>query len=309
MYDMDNTLAIKIDNLSKKFGTFTAVDNISMQLHKGGVYGFLGPNGAGKSTTIRMLAGLLSPTSGTGQVLGFDILTNSEQIKQRIGYMSQKFSLYSDLTVYENLDFYSGLYALEGLQKQERIKEVLEITALKDKTNIMVDTLSGGWRQKLALGCAILHNPQLLFLDEATSGADPNTRRLFWQLIYKFAACGTTILVTTHFLDEAEHCDSIAFINEGKLVANDSPQKLKQLLPGTLYKLPSQNPVDTIEQLKNYSIEILDAYIYGQSVHVRTKDNIEKIAFFSPQQITPSLEDVFVYLVKTARQNNQSKEQ
>lgn len=207
-------IAIKTQNLTRKFGDFVAVDNLNLELAQGGVYGFLGPNGSGKSTTIRMLAGLLLPSEGSGQILGLDVLTQSEQIKQQIGYVSQKFSLYLDLTVYESLDFYGGLYGLKPDERKQRIGEVLYFVELEQYKNTFVQNLSGGLRQKLSLACAVLHKPKLLFLDEATSGADPNTRRLFWQLIYRFSTHGTTILVTTHFLDEAEHCDQIAFIKE-----------------------------------------------------------------------------------------------
>lgn len=295
-------IAIKTEKLTRQFGNFTAVDSLDLELEQGGVYGFLGPNGSGKSTTIRMLAGLLLPTSGSGQILGLDILTQSEQIKNQIGYVSQKFSLYLDLTVYENLDFYGGLYGLLPAERKERIEEVLAFINLAAQKDSFVQNLSGGLRQKLALGCAVLHKPKLLFLDEATSGADPNTRRLFWQLIYHFAAQGTTILVTTHFLDEAEHCDRIAFINDGKLVANNTPQKLKDSLPGKFYKISSQDPVGLLDTLGSKRNLFFDAYIFGQSVRIRMAE--EKAAEFSEytlEKAQASLEDAFIYLVEKER--------
>ncbi len=298
------TVAIQTHNLTRRFGDFTAVDNINLSLDEGGVYGFLGPNGSGKSTTIRMLTGLLLPTSGGGQVLGFDILTESEAIKSEIGYMSQKFSLYTDLTVLENLDFYGGLYSMKKTDRLRRIEEIIDFVALGPKKDLLVENLSGGWRQRLALACAVLHKPRLLFLDEATSGADPSTRRLFWQLIYQFAAQGATVLVTTHFLDEAEHCDAIAFIHNGKLVAYDTPKKLKAALPGALYRIPSPDPLALLDDIRAQELPLLDSYIHGQSVRLRlSRDCLPHLAVYQPQQITPSLEDVFIHLVQEGRAN------
>lgn len=303
------TIAIQTKDLTRKFGDFVAVDHVSLTLEEGGVYGFLGPNGSGKSTTIRMLAGLLLPTSGEGQVFDYDILTQSDLIKAQIGYMSQKFSLYTDLTVYENLDFYGGLYNLKPKDRKNRIEEIMDFIHLTDKKDWMVENLSGGWRQRLALACAVLHKPKLLFLDEATSGADPNTRRLFWQLIYQFAAQGTTILVTTHFLDEAEHCDSIAFIHNGVLVAHDTPKNLKAKLPGDLYSIAAADPITELEEIQQTKIPLLDSYIHGQSIRLRIEPSqFPNIESWHPQKITPSLEDVFIYLVEKGRQELQSSE-
>lgn len=296
------TVAIRTQELTRKFGDFTAVDSLTLLLEKGGIYGFLGPNGSGKSTTIRMLAGLLLPTSGSGEILGYDVLSQSEEIKRNIGYVSQKFSLYTDMTVYENLDFYGGLYELPKNERQSRISEMLATMGLQEFQYTLVETLSGGIRQKLALSCAVLHKPQLLFLDEATSGSDPNTRRLFWQLIYQFAAGGTTVLVTTHFLDEAEHCSNIAFINDGKLIALDTPKNLKASLPGKLFSIADTDPVSLLEYLQKSGIPLLDAYIYGQSVRVRVDE--EKLPDFSAYEAEPaeaSLEDIFIYLVEKER--------
>ena len=299
-------IAIKTEKLTRKFGNFTAVDNLDLELEQGGVYGFLGANGSGKSTTIRMLAGLLLPTSGSAHILGFDLLSKSEQIKNHIGYVSQKFSLYLDLTVYENLDFYGGLYGLAPHERTNRIEEVLSFIELTGRENLFIKNLSGGLRQKLALGCAVLHKPKLLFLDEATSGADPTTRRLFWQLIYQFAGQGTTILVTTHFLDEAENCDKIAFINDGKIIANDTPPKLKDSLPGSFYKIATRNPVETLLTLQCRKNSFLDAYIWGQSVRIRVeKHMINKLSAFALEEASPSLEDAFIYFIDNERRKKE----
>ena len=296
-------IAIETQNLTRKFGDFTAVDQINLSLKEGGVYGFLGPNGSGKSTTIRMLTGLLLPSSGSGQVLGYDINKDSEIIKTKIGYMSQKFSFYTDLTVWENLDFYGGLYSIPKKERDIRIIELLDFLGLTPFRDTLVESLSGGWRQRLALSCAVLHKPKLLFLDEATSGADPKTRRLFWQFIYQFAAEGTTILVTTHFLDEAEHCDAIAFIHNGALVAQDTPKALKAGLPGTLLSIPSKDPLSLLDQIRAKNLPLFDSYIHGMSVRLRLPDDqIACLNEWSTEPIEPSLEDVFIYLVEQGQQ-------
>lgn len=302
------TLAIEAKNLTKQFGDFIAVNHVTMSLKEGGVYGFLGPNGSGKSTTIRIMAGLLLPTSGSGHVFGYNVHTQSEIIKKMIGYVSQKFSLYTDLTVYENLDFYGGLYDLPHDLRQKRISEAMERVQLMPKKDIIVSNLSGGWRQKLALACAILHRPRLLFLDEATSGADPNTRRLFWKLIYQLAVEGTTILVTTHFLDEAEYCDEIAFIHNGTLVALDTPANLKKHLPGQLFTIPASNPIDLLEEIQSKKLPLLDSYIHGQSVRLRIEPHyLEQIQSFNPSPISPTLEDVFIYQVEKGRKEEKGE--
>ena len=297
-------IAIETQNLTRQFGNFTAVDKINLSLKKGGVYGFLGPNGSGKSTTIRMLAGLLLPTSGTGQVLGYDINKDSEIIKTQIGYMSQKFSLYTDLTVWENLDFYGGLYNIPKKERDIRIIELLAFLGLTSFSDTLVENLSGGWRQRLALSCAVLHKPKLLFLDEATSGADPKTRRLFWQFIYQFAAQGTTVLVTTHFLDEAEHCDAIAFIHNGELVAQDTPKALKASLPGILLNIQSKDPLTLLDQIRTKKLPLFDSYIHGMNVRLRLpEDQRSCLAEWKTESVEPSLEDVFIYLVEKGRQD------
>jgi ABC-2 type transport system ATP-binding protein len=218
--------AIKVDNLTKAFSGRKAVDDLSFVIKPGQIFGFLGPNGSGKSTTIRMLCGILTPTAGSGQVLGID-LKDGELIKQHIGYMSQKFSLYEDLTVAENLKFYGGVYGLDGKQLTERYEYLLDLIGLRERVAQLAGTLSGGWKQRLALGCALLHQPRLLFLDEPTAGVDPLSRRIFWDLIRLLAKEGVTILVTTHYMDEAEHCDILGFIFQGRLLDFGTPEEIK----------------------------------------------------------------------------------
>lgn len=215
---MNNEYVVEIENLTKKFGHHTAVDNISFKIKRGSIFGFLGPNGSGKSTTIRMLCGVLTPTEGKGMVLGYDIYRESEKIKQRIGYMSQKFSLYEDLTVVENLKFYGEIYGLGKKELLSRIPQLVELADLAGKENAVTKTLSGGWKQRLALGCALIHKPELLVLDEPTAGVDPVSRRVFWRIIHMLASQGITVLVTTHYMDEAETCDTLGFIFNGRLL-------------------------------------------------------------------------------------------
>ena len=225
---INENIAVDVSNLSRRFGNFVAVDTISFQVPAGQIFGFLGPNGAGKSTTIRMLCGLLRPSSGTGNVAGFDISRQAEEIKQHIGYMSQKFSLYEDLTVEENINFYGGIYGLRGARLEEKKTWALNMSALSDHRKSLTATLSGGWKQRLALACAILHEPPLIFLDEPTSGVDPVSRRRFWDLIYAMADRGITIFVTTHYMEEAEYCDKVCLIYRGAIVAMGSPEELKK---------------------------------------------------------------------------------
>lgn len=220
--------AVFLDHLTKRFGNFTAVEGVSLNVPRGQIFGFLGPNGAGKSTTIRMLCGILTPTSGSGTVAGFEIATQPELIKENIGYMSQRFSLYEDLTVEENIAFYAGVYRLPAAKRRERTEWVIEMAGLTQRRSSNAGQLSGGWRQRLALGCAILHEPPIIFLDEPTSGVDPLSRRKFWELIYALAEGGVTVFVTTHYMDEAEYCDRLALIYRGELIAVGTPQELKQ---------------------------------------------------------------------------------
>ena len=297
-------VVVETKNLTRKFGDFTAVDHISMQIEEGSVYGFLGPNGSGKSTTIRMLCGLLAPTSGEGLILGLNLAHDGQKLKRDVGYMSQKFSLYPELTVMENLNFYAGLYGLRGEEKKERIRQMVELAGLVGRENERTGVLSGGWRQRLALGCAIMHKPKILFLDEPTSGVDPKARRLFWNIIYELAADGTTIMVTTHFMDEAEHCDKVAFIYFGKLIADDSPVNLKKLIPGRLYEITAPHGMELLAKIQQGAIgPLIDSYFYGDKLHVivegeRELKQEEVLADAEIKHITPAMEDVFAYLVK-----------
>ena len=295
--------AVETRDLTRTFGAFTAVDQISLKIRQGGIYGFLGPNGSGKSTTIRMLCGIVEPSAGSGEVMGLDIVSQSEQIKAKIGYMSQKFSLYDDLTVRENLEFYAGLYSLPASLKNERIAEMIGMAGLTGRENELTANLSGGWKQRLALGSSILHRPQILFLDEPTGGVDPKSRRMFWGIIYDLAAAGTTVMVTTHFMDEAEHCDEIGFIFEGRLIASDTPSGLKQSIPGRLLKIRSDDPLGLIAELARQGMPILDAYAQGAAVHLQVAEmDLGKYEKLQGKLIQPSLEDVFVHFVKQKRQ-------
>ena len=295
--------AVETRDLTRTFGAFTAVDQISLKIRQGGIYGFLGPNGSGKSTTIRMLCGIIEPSAGSGEVMGLDIVNQSEQIKAKIGYMSQKFSLYDDLTVRENLEFYAGLYSLPASLKNERIAEMIGMAGLTGRENELTANLSGGWKQRLALGSSILHRPQILFLDEPTGGVDPKSRRMFWGIIYDLAAAGTTVMVTTHFMDEAEHCDEIGFIFEGRLIASDTPSGLKRSIPGRLLKIRSDDPLGLIAELARQGMPILDAYAQGAAVHLLVAEmDLGKYEKLQGKLIQPSLEDVFVHFVKQKRQ-------
>jgi ABC-2 type transport system ATP-binding protein len=319
---MDDDWAVEIEELVKTFGSFTAVDRVSLKVRKGDIFGFLGPNGAGKSTTIRMLCGILTPTSGRGKVGGFDIYRESEKIKQNIGYMSQKFSLYEDLTVEENLNFYSGIYRLSDAIRKERKEWVLQMAGLKDRKSSLTNTLAGGWKQRLALGCAILHEPSILFLDEPTSGVDPLSRRRFWDLIYEMAGRKVTVFVTTHYMDEAEYCDRLALIDQGRIIALGTPEELRtQHMPEAVWELETDRLVEALHALK--SVEgalreppIREVAVFGNALHVlakKEKDLSSSIYSILAEQgiiarrlerIEPSLEDVFVSLVEAKNQKN-----
>jgi len=313
---MDNDWAVEIEELVKTFGSFTAVDRVSLNVRKGEIFGFLGPNGAGKSTTIRMLCGILTPTSGRGKVGGFDIYKESEKIKQNIGYMSQKFSLYEDLTVEENLNFYSGIYRLSNAIKEERKEWVLQMAGLKDRKNSLTRTLAGGWKQRLALGCAILHEPSMLFLDEPTSGVDPLSRRRFWDLIYETAGRKVTVFVTTHYMDEAEYCDRLALIDQGRIIALGTPEELRtQRMPEAVWELETDRLVEALNALKSAvgavrEPPLREVAVFGNALHIlakREEDVSSSIRSLLAEQgivatrlerIEPSLEDVFVSLVE-----------
>lgn len=302
--------AVVAEKLEKRFGDFVAVDRISFSVPRGTIYGFLGPNGAGKSTTIRMLCGILPPSGGAGRVGGFDISTESEQIKANIGYMSQRFSLYDDLTVDENINFYSGIYCVPVNKKKERKDWILQMSGLQTQQHTLTADLSGGWKQRLALGCAILHEPAILFLDEPTSGVDPISRREFWNLIYDLSETGVTIFVTTHYMDEAEYVNHIGFIYGGRLVASGTPTELKQGLKSHIIELTCTNAeahLETIQQMP----QIDSAMLFGQKIHLTLRDpgipspNLQALLEQVPIQveslvpITPSLEDVFISLIET----------
>jgi ABC-2 type transport system ATP-binding protein len=302
--------AVTVKKLTRIFGDFTAVDGIDLHVGKGEIFGFLGPNGAGKSTTIRMLCGLLLPSGGTGSVGGFDILSDSEQIKQNIGYMSQRFSLYDDLTVEENINFFSGIYNVPASKKEVRKAWVLDMAGLRDKRSAITKTLPGGYKQRLALGCAILHEPRILFLDEPTSGVDPISRRNFWALIYDMALTGTTIFVTTHYMDEADYCDRLGLIYRGKIIAEGTPVELRaQHMTYDVLEIDTEALVQAMHILEKQGIE---SAVFGSVLHATVSDAgaaiplIEKdlsgagIVVRRIERIEPSLEDVFVTLIETS---------
>jgi len=304
--------SIEVNNLTKTFGAFTAVNNISFTIEKGQVFGFLGANGAGKTTTIRILCGILTPTSGTVCVGGFDITKEPNKVKKIIGYMSQRFSLYNDLTVEENINFFGGVYGLEGATFIERKKWVLSIANLEGKENIITKSLPGGIKQRLALGTAVIHRPDIVFLDEPTSGVDPISRRSFWDLINSLSSDGTTVLVTTHYLEEAEYCNNIILIDAGKLIAEGNPKKLKtDYIKHKIIEIECDRPVDAMELLKNQDY-VIDTSIFGNNIHVSLHSNaamedqiieyLEKqnyIKVTRMDEITPTLEDVFIHLLET----------
>src|SRR3984885_7082260 len=264
--------AVEIRDLVKCFGSFVAVDRVNLDVQRGEIFGFLGPNGAGKSTTIRMLCGLLKPTSGSATVGGFDIATQSEDVKKNIGYMSQRFSLYDDLSVEENIDFFSGIYSVPRARRAERKAYVLGMAGIEERRSSLTGLLSGGWKQRLALGCAILHEPPVLFLDEPTSGVDPIARRSFWDLIYQLSAAGHTIFVTTHYMDEAEYCHRIALMYGGRMIALGSPAELKQSLgEGRLLYLESSDLMGSMTALAGQP-GILDVAVFGGGLPVKVED-------------------------------------
>src|SRR5512143_1494264 len=306
---MDNqTLPLEVHGLTKKFGNFTAVDHVSFTVEPGEVLGYLGPNGSGKTTTIRMLCGLLTPTEGTANIMGIDVFKNPERVKPLIGYMSQKFSLYDDLTVLENLQFYAGVYEIPLAEEKQRIAEILHLAGLEQRTSSPTLELSGGWRQRLALGCAILHRPKLIFLDEPTSGVDPVARREFWDLIYEMAAQGTTIFITTHYMDEAEHCNRVAFMYRSKLMALDTPAALKSAyLHGAAWDLAANPLLETVDEL-SHTEGVAQASLHGDRAHVIldsgkwTRDRLTNylagkgITVHSIETVPSTLEDVFTLL-------------
>ena len=312
-------IAIEVWDLVKKFGSFTAVDHVSFSIPHGEVFGFLGPNGAGKTTTIRILLGLLRPSSGKATVLGFDTASEAKRMQARVGYMSQLFTLYPDLTAAENIEFYGRVYGLARRELVVRRDEVMAMAGLTGRENRLTSSLSGGWRQRLALGCAILHRPELLFLDEPTAGVDPLSRRAFWELIYTLARQGTTVFVTTHYMDEAEHCQRVAFIHQGRLVAIGSPSQLKaEHMRGRVLEIACSDPalaVRVLQQAQHAAeperrLPIEEVALYGAQLHVVASDaeGIQPIVASllegaglevrSMEWIAPSLEDVFISNVR-----------
>ena len=310
-----NDFAIETNQLSKRFGPFVAVDSVTFNVPRGSIFGFLGPNGAGKTTTMRVLLGLLAPTSGHAKILGYDVAHQPRAVKERIGYMSQRFSLYDDLTVAENLRFFGRTYSLKRDQLNTRIQFVLKMADLVGREKSRARELSGGWRQRLALGAAILHEPELVFLDEPTAGVDPVSRRTFWELLYRLANDGTTIFVTTHYMDEAEHCQELAFIHAGKIVAQGSPAELKvSLMTGQVLEVSPADPPEAMRLLKTAhaagQLHADDVALYGAQIHVvtraapLTRTAIETalraggVPVAPIDVIAPSLEDVFLSAIR-----------
>jgi len=312
---MDNDAQIVADDLVKQFGSFVAVDHVSFRVKRGEIMGFLGPNGAGKSTIIRILCGLLRPSAGRVSVAGIDVASDPERVRERIGYMSQKFSLYRDLTVEENLRFFGGIYRVPRDEFPERMRFAIDMAGLAGREKALVATLAGGWQQRLALGCAVLHRPPILFLDEPTSGVEPTSRRRFWDLIHALAADGVTVLVSTHYMDEAEYCDRAALINQGRLIAIGSPEELKHtVLGGELLLLECTALGPTLVALQQ-APGVVDASVFGDAIHVLVKDagrSLSELPGYLEQRslqprrlerIQPSLEDVFVQLIAADAEN------
>jgi len=304
----ENNSSVVVEDLVKRFGDFVAVDHINLETRKGEIFGFLGPNGAGKSTTIRMLCGLLRPTSGRAIVAGYDVSREPESVRQNIGYMSQKFSLYNDLKVIENLRLFAGLYSVPTAQLSERIDWAMEMADLKGQEDLITATLPGGWKQRLALGCAVLHRPPIIFLDEPTSGVDPISRRQFWNVIHHMADDGVTVFVTTHYMEEAEYCNRLALIYRGKMVALGTPSELKhKSMKGELLLVECEPLGPAVEALQS-APEVMDAAVFGNALHLvvqNAESTISQLPSYlaehgvtlhHAEKINPGLEDVFVSL-------------
>lgn len=304
------TFVIETENLTKTFEKSVVVNNLTLKVKKAEIFGFLGPNGSGKSTSMRMLCGILTPTSGKGKVLGFDIEKEAEKIKLNIGYMTQRFSLYEDLTVEENLEFFGMIYGLKSEKRKERKKEIITLLGLEKRVNSIAGTFSGGWKQRLALGCALIHNPPLLFLDEPTGGVDPVSRRQFWEILYYLADTGVTCFVTTHYMDEAERCHNLGFIHTGNLIAEGSPKELvKTGIKGKLLEIHCTPLMKAIEVLSKIP-EVIEVSMHRDGIHAVVNYNEElkeKISTIFIQEgikltnyilVEPSLEDIFVALTK-----------
>ncbi|HYA06980.1 MAG TPA: ABC transporter ATP-binding protein [Xanthobacteraceae bacterium] len=300
---------IVAEDLVKRFGSFVAVDHVNFRIGRGEIMGFLGPNGAGKSTIIRILCGLLRPNGGRALVAGIDVASDPEQVREHIGYMSQKFSLYRDLTVEENLKFFGGIYRVPRRELAERVRFAIDMAGLRGREKALVATLAGGWQQRLALGCAVLHRPPILFLDEPTSGVEPTSRRRFWDLIHALAADGVTVLVSTHYMDEAEYCHRVALINQGRIIATGSPEELRHTaLGGELLLLECASLGPTLAVLPQ-APGVLDCSVFGNALHVLVRDAARSLSELTTyleqnglrairiERIEPSLEDVFVQLI------------
>ena len=303
--------AVETSGITKKFGNFTAVDAVDFYIEKGEIFGLLGPNGAGKTTLIRMLCGIMQPSAGSATVMGWDVEKNSEDIKRNIGYMSQRFALYNDLSAYENIAFYASIYDVPTAERKDRIEELIQTAGLSGLEKVQARNLSGAWRQRLALACAIAHKPPMLFLDEATAGVDPISRREFWDLIYEMAGEGVSVLATTHYMDEAEYCNKVGLILDGKIISIASPDTLKENLKGYLAVIDCDRPMKAEDVLEKQK-DVLDASIHGVLVHAllktkKAKNEVQKtlmengIAVKKIEFIQPSLEDVFISTVEEQR--------
>jgi drug efflux transport system ATP-binding protein len=300
---------VVVRELTRRFGDFTAVDSVSFEVRSGEIFGFLGPNGAGKTTTIKMLTGLLAPTEGSGWVAGFDIRTDRREIKRHIGYMSQKFSLYGDLSVRENIELFGGLYGVTGQRARERMAWILGMAQLEGAEDRLAEDLPLGWKQRLALGCAMIHEPPILFLDEPTSGVDPVARRHFWDLINELSAGGVTVFVSTHYMEEAEYCHRLALLNRGRLIALDTPRGLRSRVVEPILEVRTDDAPGAVEALTG-APGIVDAAMFGRALHVTVEDEVtgaQRIRSVlastghTAGAIAPvpaSLEDVFVSLIR-----------
>ncbi len=300
---------VEVEGLTRRFGDFTAVDGVTFRVRRGEIFGFLGPNGAGKTTTIKMLTGLLPPSEGTGRVAGLDVRAERDGIRERIGYMSQKFSLYADLTVHENIELFAGLYGVVGTRYEERRAWVLEMSELADAVDRLAGELPLGWKQRLALGCATLHEPSILFLDEPTSGVDPVARRRFWDLIAAMSEAGTTVFVSTHYMEEAEYCHRLALLNRGRLIALDTPRALRARTVDPIFRLETEDAPRAVQALV-HAPGMVEAAMYGRDVHVTVENETtgvdtvraalagEGLSVASIERVEPSLEDVFTALVR-----------
>ncbi len=306
----NNNNSVSVQNLEKKFGEFTAVNRINFDVSSGEIFGFLGPNGAGKSTTIRMLCGIITPTSGSGLVGGFDIIKQQENIKQHIGYMSQRFSLYDDLTVEENINFYSGIYKVPRAEKEKRKESIIKLADLVEFRSSLTKMLSGGWKQRLALGCAVIHEPGIIFLDEPTSGVDPITRNNFWSIIKDMARRGITVFVTTHYMDEAENCNRLALIYKGTMIAMGTPEEMKtKCMKDEVLNIKLANSEDWLDKISALP-QVKEAALFGVSIHAVVEDadtavllirklfENEGVRNYKIDKIKASLEDVFVSLIE-----------